>query len=72
MLAVPVIADMAGARRNGGSGLSHYGQCSSVVRASVGRAGNGMTLPSYTVARLGAQVAPQRCPILRPGADSVT
>ena len=69
---MPVIADSAGARRNGRSGLSHYGQCSSVVRASVGRARNGMTLPSYTVAGLGAQVAPQRCPILRPGADSVT
>ncbi len=28
-LAVPVVADIAGAHRNGRSGLSHYGQCNS-------------------------------------------
>ena len=65
------LADIAGCRRNGRFGLSLYGQCSLVGRASVGKAGNGSTLPSYTVSGIGAQVAPQRCPILRPGAESL-
>ena len=65
------LADIAGSRHNVRFGLSHCGQCSSVFRVSVGRASNGVTLPSYTVPGPGAQVAPQRCPILRPGTGSV-
>ena len=53
---MPVIADLAGARRDVCNGLSHYGQFSSVCRASVGRARNGSTLPSYAVPGIGAQV----------------
>ncbi len=54
----------------GGMGLSLYGSVAGLEPAKTRRLGRAHTLPSHT-APAGAQVAPQRCPILRQGAFNV-